>query len=94
MDATFSEVKPERNSREENVEIKEGNVPEDWQEEANEANLRQKDTDARWTKKNGQNYYGYKNHVKVDAKSKIINKYVVSSATVHDSQRDRGVVGH
>ena len=86
VDATFSEVKRQRNSREENTEIKEGNVPEDWQEEGNEAKLRQKDTDARWTKKNGQSHYGYKNHVKVDAKSKIIKKYVVSSAEVHDSQ--------
>tara|TARA_B100001013_G_C24591097_1_gene434828 strand:- start:208 stop:1239 length:1032 start_codon:yes stop_codon:yes gene_type:complete len=86
VDATFSEVKRQRNSREENAEIKNGTVPEDWQEEGKEAKLRQKDTDARWTKKNGQSYYGYKNHVKVDERSKIITKYVVSSAEVHDSQ--------
>jgi IS5 family transposase len=86
VDATFCEVERQRNSREENAEIKEGKVPEEWQEEGNEAKLRQKDTDARWTKKNGQSYYGYKNHVKVDSKSKIIKTYVVSSAEVHDSQ--------
>ena len=86
VDATFSEVKRQRNSREENAEIKEGNVPEDWLEEGNEAKLRQKDIDARWRKKNGQSHYGYKNHVKVDEKSKIIKKYVVSSGNVHDSQ--------
>jgi len=86
VDATFSEVPRQRNSRDENAEIKEGKIPEDWEKEENEAKLRQKDTDARWTKKNGTNHYGYKNHVKVDAKSKIIKTFVVTSAEVHDSQ--------
>jgi IS5 family transposase len=47
---------------------------------------RQKDTDARWTQKNNINYFGYKNHVKQDAKSKLIVKYLATSANVHDSQ--------
>jgi transposase, IS5 family len=42
--------------------------------------------DARWTKKNNVSYYGYKNHVKVDSKSKLIVKYEVTDASVHDSQ--------
>ena len=86
VDATFSEVRRQRNSREENERIKQGEVPEDWKNEKNVAKMRQKDTDARWTKKHGENHYGYKNHVKVDAKSKIIKHYVVTSAEVHDSQ--------
>ena len=86
VDATFSEVPRQRNNREDNAEIKEGKVPEDWKIEENTAKLRQKDTDARWTKKNGTNHYGYKNHIKVDAKSKIIKTLVVTSAEVHDSQ--------
>ena len=45
-----------------------------------------KDIDARWTKKNGDTFYGYKNHVKVDSKSKIIGTYYVTDASVHDSQ--------
>ena len=45
-----------------------------------------KDIDARWTKKNGEKYYGYKNHAKVDSKSKFINKFAVTDASVHDSQ--------
>jgi len=32
------------------------------------------------------NYFGYKNHVKEDAKSKLITKYTVTDASVHDSQ--------
>ena len=45
-----------------------------------------KDINARWTKKNNENFYGYKNHAKVDVKSKFINTFVVTSASVHDSQ--------
>ena len=47
---------------------------------------RHKDIDARWTKKNNETFYGYKNHAKVDAKSKLIDEYVVTDASVHDSQ--------
>lgn len=36
--------------------------------------------------KNNVGHYGYKNHVKVDAKSKLIVKYKVTDASVHDSQ--------
>jgi len=85
VDATFSEVPRQRNSREENSELKGGKVPQAWKNEENSARLRQKDTDARWTKKHGENHYGYKNHVKVDTKSKFIKQYVVTSAEVHDS---------
>ncbi|MDR1338605.1 MAG: IS5 family transposase, partial [Prevotellaceae bacterium] len=48
--------------------------------------LSQKDTDARWTKKHSQSFFGYKNHVKEDAGSKLITKYTVTDASVHDSQ--------
>jgi hypothetical protein len=33
--------------------------------------LRQKDKDARWTKKHGKSFYGYKNHVNADARHKL-----------------------
>src|SRR5207237_10758488 len=61
-----------------------GIVPEDWEENPNK--LAQKDIDARWTKKNNQVIYGYKDHVKVDEKSKLILSYQVTDASVHDSQ--------
>ncbi|HEY5536113.1 MAG TPA: transposase, partial [Ignavibacteria bacterium] len=41
---------------------------------------------ARWTQKNGDDYYGYKNHIKIDGKSKLIDTYMVSDASVHDSK--------
>jgi len=82
IDASLVEAPRQRNSREENRQIKEGQTPEAWSEQKR----RQKDTDARWTKKNGQNHYGYKNHVNVDVKHKLIRDYEVTPASVHDSQ--------
>ena len=83
VDASFIEVPKQRNSREENTLIKEeGKAPADWTPNK----LAQKDTDAKWTKKNNVSYYGYKNHVKVDSESKLITQYVVTDASVHDSQ--------
>lgn len=84
IDASFVEVPIQRNSREENKQIKEGNLPDEWKEKPNK--LEQKDVDARWTKKNGKSYYGYKDHVKADEKSKLIDTYTVTDASVHDSQ--------
>jgi IS5 family transposase len=84
IDASIVEVPVQRNTREENQAIKEGEIPEHWQDD--EKKLAQKDTDARWTKKNGRSFYGYKNHVKADQKSKLIETYTVTAASVHDSQ--------
>lgn len=45
-----------------------------------------KDIEARWTKKGGQRHYGYKKHIKVDVKTKLIESYVTTSASVHDAK--------
>lgn len=90
IDASFVEVPIQRNSREENNKIKEGEVPERWQEKPNK--LSQKDTEARWTKKNGRSYYGYKSHIKADSKSKLIESYTVTDASVHDSQETKNLL--
>ena len=81
IDATSIEVPLQRNSRDDNKEIKEGRVPEDWSDKKQS----HKDTDARWTKKNNEDYFGYKNHIKVDGKKKFIETYCVTEASVHDS---------
>jgi IS5 family transposase len=83
IDASFAEVPKQRNRREENAQIKSGEIPESFTE--NPHKFAQKDTDARWTKKNNVSYFGYKNHAKGDAKSKIITEYTVTDASVHDS---------
>ena len=84
VDASFVEVPRQRNTREENVQIKEGQTPEDWSDHP--AKLAQKDVDARWALKNQERHYGYKNHVKCNAKSKLIEHYTVTDASVHDRQ--------
>lgn len=81
VDASIVNVPKQRNSREENDRIKKGETPEDWPENKR----RRKDVDARWTKKNGKTYYGYKNHVSVDVKHKLIRGYAVTDAALHDS---------
>lgn len=84
IDASFVEVPRQRNSREENAVIRQGERPEHW--EGQPAKARQKDTEARWTRKHGRRYFGYKNHVKVDSKSKLITAFAVTDAAAHDSR--------
>ena len=86
MDASLVSVPVQRNTREENARIKAGEVPAHWDKDDAKAKRRQKDVQARWTKKRGKSYYGYKNHVNVDRRHKLIRKYAVSAANVHDSQ--------
>jgi IS5 family transposase len=101
VDATFVDVPRQRNTREENKSIKEGDLPEAWEadekmksgevaatkdEKAKWQKVAQKDVDARWAKKNNETHYGYKSHDKADADSKMIVDYVVTDAVVHDSK--------
>jgi transposase, IS5 family len=83
MDATIVSVPIQRNSRDENKEIKEGKTPASFSKNKNK--LAQKDTDARWTQKNNINYFGYKNHIKAETKRKFITDYKVTDAAPHDS---------
>lgn len=81
IDAAIVEVPIQRNNYQENENLKEGTVPEDWSENK----LKQKDIDAKWTRKNHQNFFGYKNHIKADTKTKIITGYKVTSANIADN---------
>lgn len=82
VDAAIVPVPKQRNTRDENAQIKAGEPPEGWPE----PKRRQKDVDARWTKKHGKSHYGYKNHISVDHQHKVIRRYTVTCASVHDSQ--------
>ncbi len=73
IDASIVQVPRQRNTREENKQVREGKVPEDWQNKPNK--LEQKDLDADWTKKNGKTYFGYKNDIKINMGSKLITNY-------------------
>jgi IS5 family transposase len=90
IDATLVPVPVNRNTKAENAAIKNGDVPPEWQ--GQKAKLRQKDRDARWTRKNGKSYYGYKNHVNIDRQNKLVRCYEVSDAARHDSQAFESVL--
>ena len=81
IDAAIVEVPIQRNSREENEKLKEGTVPQHWSENK----VKQKDVDAKWTRKNHQNFFGYKNHIKADTRTKLITAYKVTSANIPDN---------
>lgn len=82
--ASFTVALRQRNTREENKMIKEGKGDELWDDKSNKKT--DKEIDTIWTKKNGETFYGYKNHAKVDGKSKFIDKYKVAYASVYYSQ--------
>lgn len=84
VDATIVPVPKQRNSRAENETVKRGETPVAWEEKP--AKNQQKDKDARWTKKHGKSFFGYKNHVNADKTHKLIWDYEVTDAAVHDSR--------
>lgn len=88
VDATFVPVPIQRNSRTDNATIKQGDTPSEWTDKQ----AAHKDTDARWTKKNNQSHYGYKDHINIDSATKLITQWVASDASVHDSQAIEAVL--
>ena len=102
IDATFVEAPRQRNTKEENKQIKEGNGDSLWNPEDGDTDRekqrkrnkkRHKDIDASWTKKRGEKHYGYKGHVKADKKTKLIEKYKDTTAKVHDSNIIADILG-
>jgi IS5 family transposase len=83
IDASIVQVPRQRNTREENKQVRDGEIPQEWKDNPNK--LEQKDLDADWVKKNGKTFYGYKNHIKIDNGSKLISFYAITPASVHDS---------
>ncbi len=83
IDASIVSAPIQRNTREENAQIKQGeDVGQDW----SDAKRAQKDVQARWTRKHGVTYYGYKLHASTDRRWGFIRRYDVSAANVHDSR--------
>jgi len=84
LDACIVLVPRNHNTRDENRAIKAGAEPEGG---ADKPAMRcQKETDACWTRKHGKSHYGYKNHVNVDRQHKLVRRYHVSDAALHDSE--------
>ncbi|MES2709814.1 MAG: transposase, partial [Verrucomicrobiota bacterium] len=88
VDASFAEVPRQRNNRKDNATIKAGEIPAGIaakpkvkaQSQSPQGPGRPLD------QKNNETYHGYKDHVKVDVKDKLIIKAVITAASVHDSQ--------
>jgi IS5 family transposase len=80
VDAGLIAAPRQRNSKEENAKVKQGETPEDWK--GNPARLGQKDADAGWVKKNGETHYGYKNHINVDNKYRLIRHFEVKTSVL------------
>lgn len=80
IDASMVHAPIQHNKREERELLEENELPANW----SARKLAQKDLDANWTKKNSKSYHGYKNHVKVDSGSKLIDHYVVTGASTAD----------
>ena len=95
IDASFVDVPRQRNSREDNADIKKGAVPLEFAKKDKKgklSKLAQKDIDARWMTKSAERHYGYKDHINADVKTKLITKYSVSSASPHDSTEIENII--
>ena len=88
VDGSFVDVPKQRNTKDENEQIKKGEIPETLS--ANPHVLAQKDCDARWAKKGDETHFGYKNHSVVDDAYKFVRGYDVTDAAVHDSSLPGG----
>ena len=82
VDACIVAAPKQRNTCAENEAVKAGETPPGW----SQAKRRQKDTDARWTRKHGRSHFGYKNHLSINRRHKLVRRYVVTNAARHDSQ--------
>ncbi len=97
VDASIIAAPKQRTTKAEKQAIREGRVPEGWQEKP--AKLRQKDRDARWTvkytkakpHKDGSKprvdiaipMFGYQSHLSADRRHRLIRKWRVTDAAAH-----------
>jgi IS5 family transposase len=97
IDASIVAAPKQRNTDDEKRDIKECRIPTKWAN--NPAKLRQKDRDARWTVKYTKAQpseerasrvdlavpaFGYKNHIGIDRRHRLIRRWMVTDAARHD----------
>lgn len=88
VDASIVRVPIRRDSRDNNDKLKRGEAVADWSDNTRA----QKDTDAKWTQKNGKQSFGYKNHIAPDVEHKLIRGFAVTPANVHDSNECESIL--
>ena len=84
VDASIVPVPVQHFTKKEKEALDKGETPESWKDHP--ARASQRDIEAKWTKKNKKSYFGYKNHIKTDTKTKLIRSFEVTPANDHDSQ--------
>jgi IS5 family transposase len=100
VDASIVAAPKQRNTAAEKAAIKAGRIPEGWA--SRPAKLRQKDRDARWTVKFSKAKpredgapqadlavpaFGYKNHLSIDRRHRLIRRWITTDAAAHEGAR-------
>ncbi|MGG6269542.1 IS5 family transposase [Leptolyngbya sp. AN03gr2] len=84
VDATLIPVPRQHQRKKDTEQPEQGEIPTGWTEHPKR--FEQRDLEARWTKKHGKSYFGYKSHISIDVEYGLIRRYAVTDASVHDSQ--------
>ena len=103
IDASLVTAPRQRNTNAEKADIKAGRIPEHWKDKP--AKLSHKDRDARWTLKFTKARprddgtvpamdlaipaFGYKNHISIDRRYRLIRRWKATDASAHDGARLR-----
>lgn len=82
VDASIVQAPLTQANKDERQALNEGRRPEGW----NAKRLQHTDRDARWTKKHGKSFYGYKLHANTDVRYKLIRQAKVTPANADDGQ--------
>jgi IS5 family transposase len=88
VDASIVQAPITQAKSEEREALNEGRAPEGWSSKR----LQHTDCDARWTKKHGKSFYGYKLHANADARYKLIRQAKVTAANIDDGQTLKDVL--
>ena len=89
--ASFIEAPKRKNTKEQRKKLKNGEIPEEWDDTEHPQKLMQRDIDATWTKKGNESRFGYKDHAKVNLDSKLITDYPVTTASTNDVKGAKGI---
>jgi IS5 family transposase len=88
IDASIVQTPKQSIKKDEKDIVADQAMPTDWAP----AKRRQKDIEARWTKKHGKSYFGYKLSASADKRYKLIRKIKVSTACEHDTLHFEAVI--
>ena len=82
IDASIVQAPKQSLSKEEKALVQQDAMPIEWRP----AKRRQNDVDARWTKKHGRSYFGYKVSANADKRYKLVRKIKVSTASEREAR--------